>query len=132
MPTYFKFGSNYEEILDIMLGSITLCNRVKDFRVLTDHLMESDHAPISFDIVFSGDRYTLNTEHEIRFNFSKANWPLYNQYLYNKANNKTEAEINNYNIEDLNWLICKDILDAAELSIPKYKNRSVKSFQNIY
>ena len=30
-PTYFKFGSNYEEILDLMLGSITLCNRFVRF-----------------------------------------------------------------------------------------------------
>ena len=47
-PTYFTFrnNNNYSEILDLMLSSTRLANKMSHFEVLTDSLMGSDHAPI--------------------------------------------------------------------------------------
>ena len=44
--TYFQFKSDYSELLDLFICSSRLANSMSHFEVLTDYLMESDHAPI--------------------------------------------------------------------------------------
>ena len=127
-PTYFKFGSEYEEILDLILGSISLRNKIKEFSVLVDHLMGSDHAPILCDLTLGKVRVILETEREERLNLAKANWPFFKQLLFNKAKFAKESEINLLNVDDLNELVSGHIKDAAKLSIPYYLNQSSKTF----
>ena len=126
-PTYFKFGSEYEEILDLILGSISLRNKIKEFSVLADHLMGSDHAPMC-DLTLGKVRVILDTEREERLNLAKANWPFFKQLLFNKAKFAKESEINLLNVDDLNELVSGHIKDAAKLSIPYYLNQSSKTF----
>ena len=52
-PTYFTFNSDYSEILDLMLSSTRLANKMSHFEVLTDSLMGSDHAPIMCTLSFN-------------------------------------------------------------------------------
>ncbi len=52
-PTYFKFKSNYSELLDLFLCSSKLANILSHFEVLNEDLMGSDHAPISCTLVFN-------------------------------------------------------------------------------
>ncbi len=46
IPTYHKFGSNYKEILDIIMGSFSISSSISQFEVLDDYEMGSDHSPL--------------------------------------------------------------------------------------
>ena len=80
------------------------------------------------EISFKGERVYLKNEILPRYNFYKANWPLFKLILFNKACLKSCADLENYNVNELNELVCKDILDAANTDIPKHSNNSNKTF----
>ena len=80
------------------------------------------------EISFKGERVNLKNEILPRYNFNKANWPLFKIILFNKANLKSYVDLENCNVNDLNELVCKDILEAADTSIPKQSNNSNKTF----
>ena len=85
-PTYFQYQgeirenelniNQYTELLDLVLSSSDLANKVHNFEVLTEHSMDSDHCPIIFEVRI---RKTTAITREMgnRLNFSKANWELY-------------------------------------------------------
>ena len=129
MPTYNKFNSNYEEILDLVIGSSSIANKITDFRVLEDYSMMSDHFPVSVNLNLSaGDLQNLKNELiEPRFNFQKANWLLFHEVLLSKANSYSIEYINSLDAESLNTLVSTNIIEAANRSIPKFCNRSNKS-----
>ena len=127
-PTYFRFASDYEEILDLLLATIQISVNLKSFKVLSEHMMDSDHAPLMCEIGFKGERHVLRNEILLRFNFNKANWLIFRSILFNKASLKYNADLEDYSVNDLNRVICNDILEAANTAIPKHSNNSVKTF----
>ena len=125
-PTYFKFKSDYSEILDLMLCSTRLANKVSHFEVLCDLKMGSDHAPVectlSLDKSFRIQVGTL----EPRFNFSKADWNKYGHALDGLI-----GELDLENCSDINGIherFSKVIIDAASSSIPKFSDSYSKSY----
>ena len=55
-PTYNKFNSDYEEILDLCICSNNLSSLVNNFKVLSDHSMTSDHYPLTVELCISGHK----------------------------------------------------------------------------
>ena len=99
-PTYFQFKSSYTKILDIFISSTTLTKKITHFEVLTDHKMESDHAPIfctlNFDKVFK----ISQRETKQRWNFRKANWNKFRENIYNIESGINSWEMNQ-NLEEI-------------------------------
>ena len=126
-PTYNKFNSDYEEILDIIIGSSSLANIVSEFKVLEDYSMTSDHFPVSLSLNVSNHSFLSSEFIESRYNFKKADWNLYHGILLNRANSYTKSYIDKLNVDNLNKLVVRDIKEAAEHSIPKFKKKPNKS-----
>ena len=125
-PTYFKFNSNYSEILDLMLSSTKLANKISHFEVLTDSLMGSDHAPIMCILSLNKSFRIHAKTPEPRFNFSKADWKKYGQALDALI---SELDLENCsNIENIQELFSSLIINAADSSIPKFTNTLLKSY----
>ena len=83
-----------------MLGSVSLVNKVDKFEMLDDYLMDSDHAPFFCQLKFIGEKNILNTQCIPKFNFEKANWSVFKQFLFNKANNENVLGFNEFNSDE--------------------------------
>jgi hypothetical protein len=128
LNTYHQFGSEYEEILDLIIGSGSLVGNVLDFEVLNDQsLLSSDHFPIKVRISAKGD-LNSSTEAGEKLNFVKADWYYYSDLLREKANSYSENFLNSLDVNGLNSIITNDIHLAANISIPKFKKGSRKTF----
>ena len=129
-PTYFRFNSDYSEILDLFLCSANLANKMSHFEVLTDHLMGSDHAPIlcilSLDKAFRIDVRTP----EPRFNFTKADWNKYGNILDEMIGQiDMEGEFSDLSdFNDLSKKFSSLIINTANQTVPKLLNRQLKSY----
>ena len=125
-PTYFMFKSDYSEILDLMLCSTRLANKMSYFEVLNNFMMGSDHAPIACTLSLDKSFRIKTSTPEPRFNFSKADW--------NKYGHALDALIGELDLEN-----CSDIqnvyeqfsnfvINAANSTIPKFANSYSKSY----
>ena len=129
-PTYHKFNSSYSEILDLVLFSSELSNKILKFEVLEDYEMGSDHSPITFSLRWNRPtKFNQVIEGKICYNLSNANWLMFKQIL-NEYSDQLIKNPNYYkfDVNALNEIVSKQILDAAEIAIPKYKYMSRKSF----
>ena len=88
--------------------------------------MDSDLAPLMYEIGFKGD--FLKNDILPRITFNKANWLIFRSILFNKTSSKSNADLEDYSANDLNIIICNDILEAASIAIPKHSNNSVETF----
>ena len=82
-PTFKKFNSTYEEILDLVIGSSAFSKNISCFSVLEQFNMTSDHYPVMFDLNLSHSNVSGPTisEEKHKFNFAKADWPLFHEKL---------------------------------------------------
>jgi len=135
-PTFFqkqgavRIQSNkeqYTEILDLALGSPNMADKVRNFQVLNDHIMDSDHCPIYFDLKLSGHTVLNNDDKKVRLNFAKADWVQFRNILDEKAKDISEYQLGSMNINKLNELISNQILEVVEKSVPKFLNKSNNS-----
>ena len=139
-PTYFQFRNDirilkekdrnipqYAEILDLVLSSSSLSNKIQNFEVQIDHQMTSDHCPITFSFELEKSYKLDKNENKTRLNFAKADWALFRKLLEETAKVISESTLYSLNIDQLNDLITKHLLDAVEKSIPKYINRGKNS-----
>ena len=109
-----------------MLSSTRLANKMSHFEVLTDSLMGSDHAPIMCILSFNNSfRIDVKTP-EPRFNFNKADWNKYGNAL-DTLISELDLE-NDSNINNINELFSSLIINAADLTIPKFANSHTKSY----
>ena len=144
IPTYYQFRSDirlnkelfqniaqYSEILDLAISSSNLTNRIRNFEVLTDHNMTSDHCPISFNVQLSENQTLDSIDSKSRLNFAKADWPLFRKILDDNAKNLTFSNLETLNINDLNNLISQQILAAVNKSVPKFLGRGHNSLPKI-
>ncbi len=84
-PTFFqkqgtvRIQSNKEQYTEILaLGSPNMADKVRNFQVLNDHIMDSDHCPIYFDLKLSGHTVLNSDDKKVRLNFAKAVWVQFN------------------------------------------------------
>ncbi len=134
-PTYYQFQGTkrleknkpqYSEILDLVLSSFDMAYRIQKFAVLNEQKMSSDHCPVIFNINL-GDKIKLDlNENKIRLNFAKADWDQYSAIL-EEAAKTTPEKLGSLSNEEINDLISKQILGAADKSIPKFINRGKNS-----
>ena len=76
-PTYFRYKSDYSEILDLFICPSKIANLMMNYEVLTDQMMRSDHAPIMCILGLKKNfRIEIKTS-EPKFNFNKADWVSY-------------------------------------------------------
>jgi len=111
--------SQYTEILDLVLSSSSLNNKITSFEVLTEHDMTSDHCPVTFNFKISGNEKIINSEKN-RLNFSKANWVLFRKMLEDVAQNNSVSELKSLEINKLNEKISSHMLETIEESVPKF------------
>ena len=72
-PTYYSHSNEeYSEILDIMLCTSQLANRISKFEVLTEEKMGSDHAPVMCTLRLEKSFKQDINDNINRFNFTKA------------------------------------------------------------
>ena len=128
--TYHKYNSSYSEILDLVLFSSKLSDRILKFEVLEDYEMGSDHSPITFKLRWDNNiKLNKFKDGKISFNLNNANWVLYKKILVEYSDQLiNNPNYYNFDVNTLNEIISKQILEAAEISIPKYKNMFGKSF----
>ncbi len=115
-PTYFRFQSDYREILDLAVGTPWIASQVTSFEVLDEDLMGSDHAPIcvTIDTSLQESRGNNSLEQNDDFDLSKADW-----FKFQEALNIQPSDEQWNDVEKLNTFIVNSILTAANLSIPK-------------
>ena len=125
-PTYKRFQSDYEEILDLVIGSSIMCNKITELEILEDYSMGSDHLPVSFSLNLS---LTLknNYKAEPRFNLAKANWNLYHSLLSKRNSFYSKDFLCSVDASELNSMVINDILAAACHSIPKFTHKLGKT-----
>ncbi|RNA01241.1 AP-like endonuclease reverse transcriptase [Brachionus plicatilis] len=118
-PTFNIFNRQYFEILDPFLTPSSLLDKITDFKVLDNDDMTSDHYPIR--TCLSVEHFTMDIQAQDKLDFKKADWNSLRAIL--SSNQKQPPS----NINELNEFITKNILEAAEKSIPKQSNKSYKS-----
>jgi hypothetical protein len=116
-PTYYRTYNNYQEILDLFICSNSLFRLIDNFKVLNHKDLGSDHFPIKIEMrkdnVPSKIKKDYNTP---KFDYAKANWGKFKEYLNNK--NLTEI-LNSKNVDEINEFVIQNMIEAAEVSIPK-------------
>ena len=127
-PTYFsRSNSDYSEILDLILCSSSMYQLASNFEVLEDYTMGSDHAPIACNINLKKCINPNLSSKEPRYNFSKADWSKYKEIL-NGGVSELESPSVSLDVNSLNDKLCELMRQAADASIPKYIECSVKSY----
>jgi exonuclease III len=121
--TYYPFHENYScDILDLALCSSFLYKYIKEFVVLRESDMSSDHVPIMIILKTDNSFTSDDTRHQNTFyNYNKADWKKF------KANLPSEIpeEIKS-NVELLNNFVINQLQASAKISIP-LKNPNKKS-----
>ena len=125
--TYFRFNGTSSDILDLVISSASLFDRIAKFSVLEDEDLTSDYLPIVLELKKGKGKNEVegNTilNYKSNFNLNKANWDLFKKKLPKHIAPSIENDV-----EELNKFIIKSMLDAASSSIPlkntssKYKN----------
>ena len=114
--TYFSFRENnihtQSDILDLFICSSRLYSEIKEFSVLTNEDMTSDHVPIN--LTLSEKLVNAAIKPKLVYNYNKANWSLFRQSLPSNA----PRDILD-NVELLSSFIVDNLLKAAECAIPK-------------
>jgi exodeoxyribonuclease-3 len=118
--TYYSFRDkniNYQsDILDLIICSSNLYTKIKDYSVLINEDMTSDHLPIMLSL---NSQMLIKTKApKFVYNFNKADWCKFKQLLPHKAPDHILKDV-----ELLNEYIRDQLLLAAENSIPK-KNQN--------
>ena len=93
--------------------------------------MGSDHLPLIFNLNFPFSFESINTEIP-RFNIAKANWNSYHYFLSKKSAFYTDKYLDSCTVDDLNQKISRDIIEAANFSIPKMFSRPGKRFPKFF
>ncbi len=109
---------------DLALGTPNMADKVREFKVLNDYQMESDHCPIFLIIKLSGGTRLINENNRTRYNFAKADWVLFRNFLEEKAITTSETQLCSLNVNELSALILKQILESVEKSVPKFSKMS--------
>ena len=133
-PTYltFKPENGYSEILDLLIGSSSLGNRIFKFRSLEYQTMGSDHCPISCLLSLNRKIKMDDVAVKPRFNFHRADWSKYEEILTTRSNEFSYLLNEDMGVEKLNERVTEDILHAVNVSIPLTKPRKPNSLpQNI-
>jgi hypothetical protein len=80
-PTYFEDDREYTQVLDLMLCSSNLADKVIDASVLLDWRLSSDHAPVVCNLAIDYlPRIELN-KNDLRFNLSRADWSQFGRAI---------------------------------------------------
>ena len=127
--TYFQFQSNYEELLDLIIGSGSLVGSTFDYEVLDNlSLLSSDHCPIKIKINEEGEFKSNSNSMVSRFNFSKADWYSFSSLLLERVNVYNNSYLDSLDVNELNSLVSNDILYSANITIPRFKKGRLKTF----
>ena len=100
-----------------------------NFEVLTDYTMGSDHAPIICNINLKTFRGLKSNTNEVRYNFKKADWEKYKEFI-NRGISELDSNggSGSLDVNSLNDKLSDLMRKAADSSIPKYLDFSVKSY----
>ena len=122
--TYFRYKSTYSEILDLFLCSTGLANKLRSVEVLNDYLMGSDHAPIMCTLNLNQPyKQESIDKSSTRLNFHKADWGSFKE-----VSDALIGQVYLEEISDLNNLVSKKIIDAANQCIPMLPSLRHKSY----
>ena len=80
-PTYFRFKSDYSELLDLFICPTKIANSLLSYKVMVDNMMGSDHAPIMCTLGLKKNFRIEIKPTEPKFNFNKADWIGYGHVL---------------------------------------------------
>ena len=124
-PTFFIRNKNYSEILDLVLCTNNLANKVSGIKVLSDWTMGSDHAPIICSFALNKPPIQQNEEKILRFNLSQTDWGRFREELDKNIGN---LDIDSFSeVAFTNETFIRVVTQAAEASIPKFVLKSNKS-----
>ena len=114
--SFRKKNINYQsDILDLVICSSNTIQNIKDYSVLINEDMTSDHLPIMLSL---NSQMLIKTKTpKLVCNFNKADWCKFKQTLPHKAPDHILNDV-----ELLNEFIRDQLLLAAENSIPKKKS----------
>jgi hypothetical protein len=127
-PTYFRFKSDYTEILDLFICPPNIANSMLNFEVLVEHRMSSDHAPIMCTLGLKKNFRLEIKPSEPKFNFNKADWIEYGHVL--------DELIDQIGFDDdperispfLDEIFADLVVRAADQSVPKIHFDQSKSY----
>jgi exonuclease III len=129
--TYYNFRNEkcFSDKLDLAICSANVYNDIINFEVLLNEDMTSDHVPIVVELKTDKSK-TITIEHNNKsqiYNFNKANWTLFKNYIPNSAPLDTLDDV-----EKLNHFVVNSLIEAANKAIPiVYKNDKFKNHKTL-
>lgn len=118
-PTHYPVSGNTPSCLDILLSNSSF--QISDLISIDDQL-NSDHTPVFCSISAEFENST-----SFVFNFKKANWKKFHHFINNSINLKSDFNIENSTINNIDSSISKltnSILLAKENSVPMTKKHN--------
>ena len=126
IPTYYRFNSDYAELLDMAIYSPGLASKISGVTTHDERRMGSDQAPIELTIAGHYAKLDAERSHAIAnsFNFNKADWLAFAAVLPSTAPTDVLGDV-----DLLNTYVCQQILKAARASIPpKTRGARINSY----
>lgn len=123
VSTYYRFGTNDNDILDYVFCSQDLAVKVNDYLVAVEHSMSSDHAPVIVDFIFSNPYYKSTSATNVNLNVNKIDWFKYKDNLSSKfAPFWCSNDVN-----ELNGIFSNIIVNEASQLSPSSKPKNSRS-----
>ena len=130
-PTYFKYKSDYSEILDLFICPSKIGNSMLNYEVLVDQMMRSDHAPIMCTLGLKKNFRIVSKPSEPKFNFNKADWISYGHVL-DELIDQIDPGVLGDSSEGiapfLDEIFADLVIKAANRSVPKLNFDQSKSY----
>jgi exonuclease III len=117
VPTYHKFNSDYQEVLDLCILSRNLASMNIAIEV-GENTYKSDHSPVIISINIDRQFKQSSKDYNPGRNYRRANWGMYKTILNNTRYNSNES------VQNLSDLITKSIEVAANKAIPMCQTRT--------
>ncbi len=126
--TFYRTNMERPSVLDLTFATQGIYNKIENWQVMPD--LGSDHFGILFTITSSNTSIVNSSNslsQDLRFNTKLANWDKFNSNLntyFKEFPYNCNSVYTNQELDDLGELFTKNILNAANSSIPRVKHNS--------
>ena len=122
-PTHVHFNGKTSSILDYCIITTKLYDIFKEYLLLKEEDMTSDHFPSLIKLKINENKQNNNSRQYFyktkQFNYNKANWELFRRSLPNRLDSNSGTSV-----DEINEFVRNSLINAADCSIPIFKNNN--------